>query len=271
MAPPSDLQGEMPRSPLDDNTVEGVLRGAVSPDDAPPELRHVAALVEIARRGPEGDELTGADLAAAGFAAAVAGSAGSPAHPRRRPMFKKLTPARLLAIAAPVALLGAGSAAAASNSLPAPAQSAVSSALSHLDVSVPNPDAHGTDTPDNSKAVGPDAGPTSPATFGLCEAVTHGGLKNPNSPPYRNLLKAAGSGGIASYCAGIIAAHNANASTNPSTNGGSGDDGTETGPSAGTGTGSNDGTDDGANDGTDNDSTGAPFTTPPKGKPASHP
>lgn len=263
MTPWGDLHGEMPRYPLDDGTVDSVLRGAVSPDDAPPELRHVAALVEVCRRGAEGDELQGAELSVAAFAATAVRSTGYPDDLRRRSMFKKLTSARMLAIAAPVVLLGAGSAAAASDALPAPAQSAVSTALAHLDVSVPNPDSHSNDTPDNTNAKGPDASSNSPAAFGLCTAFTHGGLKNPNSPAYRNLAKAAAdsSVSITTYCNGIITTHQ-NATANPGTSGGSNDNGTGSGP-----TGGNTSNDSG--DTNESDNGGAPLSTPPANVPPS--
>lgn len=274
MSPWGDLHSEMPRYPLDDGTVESVLRGAVSPDDAPPELRHVAALVDVCRRGAEGDELEGAELSVAAFAAAAVRSVGGPNDIQRRSMFKKLTSARMLAIAAPVVLLGAGSAAAASDALPAPAQSAVSTALAHLDVSVPNPDSHSNTTPNNANAKGPDLSSGSPAAFGLCTAFTHGGLKNRNSPAYKALESAAHSPeAIMTYCQGIFTAHQ-NATANPGTSGGSNGNGTGSGPSAGND--ANPGSSQGSNDGTDNGSSNAPFTTPPvsvppKGKPSSVP
>jgi len=266
MGPWSDLEPEMPRYPLDDGTVDALLRGAVSPDDAPPELRHAAALVAAARRGPEGDELRGADAAVAGFTAAAIQAAGTPDDPRRRSMRKKLMSARVLAIAAPVALLGAGTAAAAADALPAPAQAAASSALAHLDVSVPNPNdtgnaSHGAPL-NTSKGKGPDATANSPATFGLCTAFTAGGLSD-HSVAYRNLYNAAPNHDIAAYCAPIIANH-ANSNANPDTNGGSNDNGTGS---------ANQPSD---NEGSDNGTGTAPFTTPPvsvpsKGKPSSTP
>jgi len=265
MGPWSDLEPEMPRYPLDDGTVEALLRGAVSPDDAPPELRHAAALVASARRGPEGDELRGADAAVAGFAVAALHAAGTPDHPRRRPMRRKLMSARVLAIAAPVALLGAGTAAAAADALPAPAQAAASSALAHLDVSVPNPNDNGNaghGAPLNtSKGKGPDASANSPATFGLCTAFTAGGLSD-HSVAYRNLYNAAPSHDIATYCAGVISAHQS------SVNGGANDNGT--------GSGNQPNGNQGSDNAPDNGTGSAPFTTPPvsvpsKGKPSSTP
>jgi hypothetical protein len=274
MGPEGDLQGDMTRYPWDDATVERLLGGTLAPDDTPPELRQVAALVGAARRGPEGTELEGAGLAAATFAAACVQGAGA-LHPRRRPMISKLASAKLLAIAAPVALLGAGTAAAATNSLPAPAQAAASRVLAHLDVSVPNPDSASNPKTDQGTAngKGPDASATSPATFGLCTAYTAGGLQNHNSPPYRNLLAAAGSGGIASYCKTVIADHNSavNGHTaNPGTNGGAnngGAGGAPTGGNANSGSGS-EGTGDNGSSGT---TGGPPFSTPPAGKPSGVP
>lgn len=270
MGPWDDLHGEMPRNPLDDGTVEALLGGAVSPDDAPPELRHVAALVEVCRRGAEGDELRGAEQSVAGFAAAAVHVTGCPDDLRRRSMLKKLTSARVLAIAAPVALLGAGTAAAAADALPAPAQAAASSALAHLDVSVPNPNdqgpGHGVPT-NTSKGKGPDASSTGHATFGLCTAFTAGGLSD-HSVAYRNLYNAAPGHDIASYCSTVIGAHQS------AVNGGANDNGTGTGPTGGNNNQPS-GTEGSGSTGPDTNTGGAPFTTPPvnppKGKPSTTP
>lgn len=59
------------------------------------------------------------------------------------------------------------------------------------------------DSPE-STPVGPDA--TGAAAFGLCNAYSHGGLKNPKSTAYQALVKAAGSeSSVAAYCETVVA------------------------------------------------------------------
>ena len=59
------------------------------------------------------------------------------------------------------------------------------------------------DSPDSTPA-GPDA--TGAAAFGLCNAYTHGGLKNPKSTAYQALVKAASSeSSVTAYCETVTA------------------------------------------------------------------
>ena len=247
-----DLHHDMARFDLDPNTVERLLGGAVYPDDAPPELALAAALVQTAREPASPGELGGRDAAVAAMAAAVRDKAGRREPTRRRAMLGKLMATKVAAVAGPIVLLGAGAAAACTGSLPAPAQSAVSNVLSDVGISVPNPDHSdsGATTTDDSTTTttsgstttttsststnlssgttqdsgtqsgtgkGPDAGPTSPATFGLCTAWAAGGL-NEHGVARRNLATAAGGdGNIQAYCQGLFGSSNPSISTLPST------------------------------------------------------
>lgn len=261
MPPWDDLHGDMARYPFDNATIDRLLTGSMAPDVAPPRLRHLAELVGQARQRAQGAEIPGREAAAAAFAAAIRMDGGTHQPRRIRAMLGKYTKAKIVAIAAPVVLLSAGAAAAATGSLPAPAQHAVSTALSHVDISVPDSNSNGTG---NAGAKGPDASPTGHATFGLCTAYAAGGL-NSHGVAYRNLAAAAASTAgatpaakITAYCAPIIAAHAANGSSNDNSSNQSSGGGT-------TGSGS-----DNTNQG------GAPFTTPPvstpaKGKPTTVP
>jgi hypothetical protein len=113
-------------------------------------------------------------------------------------------------------VLGGTAAAAATNSLPSGAQSAVSRALSHVDVHVPDPAGHGTTHvssthgSDRTSAFGPDA--TGRAQHGLCTAWAahdahdttpgHSG----NATAFANLRHAAHDRGmtVAEYCAPVL-------------------------------------------------------------------
>ncbi|HLG67536.1 MAG TPA: hypothetical protein VKV36_06670 [Acidimicrobiales bacterium] len=210
MAASDDLDTGMARFTLDPTLVERLLGGALHPDDAPPGLGHVAELVRAARGPATSAEHVGREAAMSAFAAMKDGSGVPAPTARRQSMLGKFMTLKVLAAAGPIALAGAG-AAAATGSLPAPAQSAVSHVLADVGISVPNPDTGHSGTSDSvngtSHAQGPDASATSPATFGLCTAFTSGGLDS-HSVAYANLSKAAGGdSAIQSYCQGIISAH----------------------------------------------------------------
>jgi hypothetical protein len=69
-----------------------------------------------------------------------------------------------------------------------------------------------------ARGVGPD--PNGPAKSGLCNAylkgLANGKPKNPNAPPWRNLLQAAGDGGVEEFC-GVTTTTTAPATTTAST------------------------------------------------------
>jgi hypothetical protein len=145
-------------------------------------------------------------------------------------------------VAALVAVLAGGTAAAAATgSLPDPAQRVVSGALSHVNVSVPEPNEHAnaqasahakgakdkgaTDKtkPDHAGGKGPDA--TGPAKFGLCTAWSAGpSTTNPHSGKadsvaFSNLQQAATDAGssVADFCKDAVHPHGPDTSTTSET------------------------------------------------------
>jgi hypothetical protein len=149
-------------------------------------------------------------------------------------MIAKLLSAKAAAIAV-TTLLGATGAAAATGSLPTPAQTKVASALGHAGVYVPNTsheakaDAAKADdstapatttddtktddsTTDTTATHGPDVMGT--AQFGLCNAAKHNGndtATDPHGVAFQNLQTAAAAAGqsVTDFCAAAIAAHSA--------------------------------------------------------------
>ena len=144
-------QGGMHRAPstrlaqdpliLDDTTVDRLLEG-VAPEDSPPAYATVAALLRRARVPATDAELAGEPEALAAFRSAGRSPVRTPAAipPQRR------ATTRLAGTLVTVSLLGlaaATSAAAATGTLPAPAQRAAHQVLSAVGVNVPDaPSAH---------------------------------------------------------------------------------------------------------------------------------
>ena len=190
-----------------------------TPRMPPPGYGQVATLLNAAR-GTMPAPIPGRDAAVFNIAATIRlapGPSPAPTGVTRRRISKVFT-LKALAIAQPAIALTAGSAAAATGSLPGPAQSAVSHGLSHVGISVPS-----------GTAVGPDA--IGPAKTGLCTAyeaaLTHGQAFD-HSVAFANLAKAAGGeANISAYCAGAVPSTKGSGTTGASTNG-SGSDGTAT-------------------------------------------
>jgi hypothetical protein len=129
---------------LDEDSASRLLQGLVHPDDAPPGYGAVAALLNSAAQLPLG--LVDEDAAATTVSAMVEvirDATPTPETSRRKTMLGKLLAGKALAATA-VAVLGltATGAAAATGSLPDPAQGVVSDALSHVGVDIPHPN-HG--------------------------------------------------------------------------------------------------------------------------------
>jgi hypothetical protein len=185
--------------------------GSVSPDDAPPGYAGVAELLGRARRGVRGEAAREAATVAA-MSAAVLEHLGTPTTiVRGKKMLSKVLTVKAGVLAGAV-LLGGGTAAAASGSLPTPAQSAVHNALSHLDISVPSGD-----NPSNVLK-------NSHALPGICNAASHNGTLTPNSTHKPNKHSVFGSV-TPSTCQGVSApgqsgtndSNDSNDSTNDST------------------------------------------------------
>ena len=139
-------------------------------------------------------------------------------------MLGKLVSLKAMGIAIPAMALTASGAAAATGSLPAPAQSAVHGALAHIGVSVPTGDDTG-----SGHGKGPDV--TGPAKFGLCNAYSHANKHaKGHSVAFANLEKAAGgAANVAAFCQNATPG-------NESTSGDTGSTGSNdtTSPNAGT-------------------------------------
>jgi hypothetical protein len=130
----------MPRFSIDDNSAEALLRGRMDPDDAPPDLREVAALVASARGPASFDELVGESETVRLIGSAI-GEEATPSRAgscRRTRTVGRLLPVKVLSLAS-LFIVGTGVAAAATDSLPRAIQSTVSQELSHAGISVPRP------------------------------------------------------------------------------------------------------------------------------------
>jgi hypothetical protein len=209
-----DLFDEMQRFGIDDDTADRLLSGEVAPEDAPPDLGAVARVVQAARY-PTSTNAARESATVAAIVEALHSGSLPDALPRRKRMLARMLSAKVAAVAA-VGVLGATAAAAATNTLPDRAQSAISRAASHVGLSIPHPHGHAYGltkthpanpaTTGNSGAVGPDA--SGPAQFGLCTAYASGNATtNPHSHKtksvaFTNLQTAADKAGmsVADYC-----------------------------------------------------------------------
>jgi hypothetical protein len=185
MIPERDLDMEMP--PIDDSTADRLLSGRLSPHDAPPGYAALAAMIQAATGPANPAELARETaIVAAGVAAVVAAPGPLPAVARRKSMLAKLLSAKVAAVAA-VAVLGAGTAAAAiSGSLPTQtshasshAKPGLTTATSHLPTASTSGHAStanaSTSKTGATSSTGPVAGMANgQATFGLCTALLAG-------------------------------------------------------------------------------------------------
>jgi len=215
VSPPDDVGGEMRGIPFDEEVLEALLSGRVAPEDAPPGLQRAAALIRAAKGPAAANELAGEHVLVPAVAKAVGVRPRLSSRPlaRRPKMITKLLSAKAAAVAAAVVLSG-GVAAAATGSLPAPVQSALSQGLSHVGISLPDPSAHG-------HGRGPSL--PGPEAYGLCTAYfasTHRsatasavatGTSTASSPAhastaFSNLEAAAAAKGetVAQYCATVV-------------------------------------------------------------------
>jgi hypothetical protein len=143
MSEPSIARGMRPnRHPLDEDSASRLLKGLVHPDDAPPGYGAVAGLLHSAAQLPLGpvDEDAAATTVSA-MVEAIRGAAPAPQPSRRKTMLGKLLAGKALAAVAVLGLTATG-AAAATGTLPDPAQGVVSDAVSHVGVNIPHPN-HG--------------------------------------------------------------------------------------------------------------------------------
>src|SRR5436309_246993 len=84
MTPWDDFQDEMPRLPLDQDTMDRLLTGTVDPDDAPPGYAEVARTLRTAGTAPTPAELAREGEAVAMIAGAVRSHSAPAPHPSPR-------------------------------------------------------------------------------------------------------------------------------------------------------------------------------------------
>ncbi len=209
MTDSDDLSFDMAFHSSSDPT-EALIAGTVAPDDLPDGSARVARLL-TALRSPTLSVGAGEQEAISDITAAIAAAPVSIHTARRRRMLPQVLTAKAVAAAAVVLLAGTG-AAAATGSLPDSAQSTVSRALSHVSVSVPDPNEQAAGhAGDHGDAVGPDA--TGPAMKGLCTAWQARGKgddargNSANSTAFTNLRHTARGADmlVKEYCHDVLA------------------------------------------------------------------
>jgi hypothetical protein len=154
---------------LDEETVERLLAGDLSPSQAPPAYAQVAALLAAAAAKPTPDELAGRPEVLAELRAVTRTTRRGGAHTRRAVRPGRRRWAALAAVALVGALVTGGVAAAASGNLPGPVQNVARSILGAIGGDL------GTATPTR-----PDPQPA-PASSGPASAGVTAGPKGPRS------------------------------------------------------------------------------------------
>ncbi len=121
-------------------------------------------------------------------------------------MLSELVSGKVAAIAVATVLGATTAAAAATGSLPAGAQSAVSHGLSHVGLSVPDGTTHNTSQPSNPPK-GPDVSPGAPDLHGLCTAWEHNSAQAKDHSVAMKALSQANGGatGTNTTCTSILA------------------------------------------------------------------
>lgn len=216
---------------LDPETANRLAAGALSPDDAPPGYAGVAQLLSEARSASSVGSSGKASATVAAMQAAVAGELGRPSDIQGRKMLSKILTVKA-AVAAGAVLLGAGTAAAATGSLPSSAQSAVHGALANLDISVPNGNTNSSTTDSGKSSSSGKANAN--ALPGLCNAASHNGTITTTSNPKTTKPNSHSVFGsiTSSTCSGVSAPGNsgtAGSGTSDSTGGATPDSGSGTG------------------------------------------
>jgi hypothetical protein len=138
---PGDYLEEMQRLPIDIETADRILGGAVAPADAPPGYSRVAALV--AEVESSGEEVMSAEAFVAVLAQTVRSS------PRQNPKSRRgsFVPRIRFAVALAGALLVGTTGLALAGSLPGAAQDIASEMLAKVGVTVPGPNSNAGDHP----------------------------------------------------------------------------------------------------------------------------
>jgi len=195
MRPPQWLRPTDP-PPLDQDTVERMLAGALDPQDAPPGYAEVVRVLAAAAAPPTGRELAGEAAAVAGFRSAHRPFDAS----RRLPVLGRLLGVKALAATIAGAATIGTAAAAATGSLPAPAQRAAHRLLGAAGVPAEA-------TP--ARPLRPDASPSAlPGAVGLCRAWAAGeggehGKKLDSTAFDRLATAAGGAEKVPAYCTSL--------------------------------------------------------------------
>ena len=172
MTEKADLPDEMIPL-LHDDQVEAILTGEAN-GSVPPEYMRVAELVRGGREFPA-DATQSEQMMEAALVAAIAAAVQAPSPPRVRRNGRRTRSAAVVAFAA--VTLSATGAAAATDHLPAPIQSALSNAASHVGVHLPTGDT-GSDHP----ASPPPATEEAPKQTDASASSASGGASD-NAPP----------------------------------------------------------------------------------------
>ena len=144
MSPLDDFPDEMSGYFVGEGTTDALLEGRVEPDEAPAGLQEVATLVLAARSlhangGLAGENSVSENSVVAAFIESVRAPQATPAPVSPRPRRSAGRFSAKVAGTAAILALGGAAAAAATGSLPAPLQAAVSRNLSHIGIGVPDP------------------------------------------------------------------------------------------------------------------------------------
>lgn len=163
-----DLDYDVQPVPLDPNTAERLLGGAIAPEDAPPGYADVVRLLDAAAAPPTGEEFGREAETVRMMAATVQHSSldSIPASPRRSLMPFALTRPRATA-AVVAAGLACSTSLAFAGSLPGAAQDIASTMLAKVGITVPGPNENAGTHPDergNSSTVAPSR--VTPSTAG---------------------------------------------------------------------------------------------------------
>lgn len=153
----SDFEDEMTRLPLDADTADRLLAGAVAPEDAPPGYAEVAVLVAAVAEGFPRDELAREAETVAVLATAVRSSQAEMTKPPRRSFVPRVKLASALVTAALAGTTGL----AVAGSLPGAAQDVASAVLANVGISVPGPNSDSGTHPDTR---GTSSQPTAPSS-----------------------------------------------------------------------------------------------------------
>jgi hypothetical protein len=156
---------------LDEQTVEGLLTGQISPAQAPPGYAEVAALLAATNAEPTPEELAGRSEVLAELRAVTWKPRRATAHTRRAARPPRRRWAGLAAVALVGALVTGGAAAAATGNLPAPVRDAARSILGtvggDLGPATPTqPDPQPAPAGSSPGSAGVTAGPKGPRTAG---------------------------------------------------------------------------------------------------------